>query len=107
MKSSIDTKPRGSTYTVILDGEDISNRCFAFDSDEGWADCYQLDNNGKIELEEIEPVLGSSWKEYDTKKERLFGTICFYENIKADEIGRKAHSEWIKVFFAGKRENNE
>ena len=54
MKLNVD-ELKGRTYTVILDGEDISNRCLAFDSDEGWADCFVLDDNGKLALIEVAP----------------------------------------------------
>jgi len=106
MRSSVrEAREQGKTFTVIVNGNDVSNRCFGFDSDEGWADCYILDDNGNLALIEVAPKDG--WKEFDTVTERLHGSVIFYENIKADEIGRKAHSEWIKVFFARKRAENE
>jgi len=106
MRSNVrEARAKGKTYTVILSGEDISNRCIAFDSDEGWADCYILDDNGNIALREVAPKDG--WKEFDTVTERLHGTVIFHENEKDDEQSRKVHSAWVREFFRVKREENE
>ena len=95
MRLSVD-ELKGDTYTVILNGEDISNRCFAFDSIEGWADCYQADDKGKIIVQEN-----------DLLTERLHGSICFHKNPNADENSRKVHSAWVREFFRVNREENE
>lgn len=50
---------------VYLDGERIENKCFEFDSDEGWADCYVY-KNGEIVVD------GDS-----LRTERLTGNITY------------------------------
>jgi len=87
-----DSTPR-ETFTVLLDGKDISNRCFGFDTIEQWADCYQIDGKGKIIVTQT----------YDTAVERLYGALVVIKDPKDDKYGQKAHSSWIKRFFAGKR----
>jgi len=93
-----ETRTKGKTYTVIVNGEDVSNRCFAFDTVEGWADCYQVDDNGKIIITET----------FDTAVERLQGTVIIHENPKlSDKSGMAAHKRWVKDFFESERENSE
>lgn len=101
MRENIHDKPTGVTYTVLLDGKDISNRCYAFDTLEGWADCYELEESGQLKIEET----GSShgWKDYDLVRSRLFGDVSAVkhpENIEAYD--RLAHSSWTAAFYRAK-----
>ena len=75
----------GRTFTVLLDGEDVSNRTFAFDDIEGWVDCYVRDEKGDLKLEEIKSKSG--WKEFELVKERLFGEVFVIEDTKKEENG--------------------
>jgi len=93
MRHCVDDLEPGQTFMVVLDGENVSNRCFAFDTDEQWVDCYKLDDRGTILITQT----------YDTVVERLFGEVVVYLEPFDDKHGQKAHSSWIKDFFAGKR----
>jgi hypothetical protein len=65
MKLSVDTKPEGHTYTVLVDGFNVSNRCFSFDTIEGWADCYILDDKGQLSISDV----------FEPNTERLHGDV--------------------------------
>lgn len=34
--------------TVTVDGVDVTSRCFALDTEEGWADCFDRDERGNV-----------------------------------------------------------
>jgi hypothetical protein len=93
MRHCVDDKEPGERFTVLLDGKDVSNKCFGFDTVEQWADCYQTDSKGKIIVMDT----------YEIARERLFGDIVVNRDPIDDEDSRKAHSSWIRRFFAGKR----
>jgi len=81
----------------MLNGENVSNRCFGFDTVEQWVDCFVRDDKGQLVVLET----------YEIARERLFGDIVVYRDPTDDEKSREAHSKWVKDFFAGKREVNE
>jgi len=60
-----DTAKEAVIHRAFLDGVDISNQCFALDTDEGWADCY-VTEDGKvaIDLDKGGP-----------KEQRLYGLV--------------------------------
>ena len=37
---------------VLVNGDDVTTRCTAFDTDEQWADLHVLDDKGKVQLNE-------------------------------------------------------
>jgi len=41
---------------VFLDGRDVTNECFAFDADGGWADCWQKDAAGQYVRDPDDPL---------------------------------------------------
>ncbi len=83
MRLSIDDKPKGSTYTVLLDGKDISNRCYEFDTIEGWVDCYIRDDDGKLVVTDT----------FEVSRERLFGDVFVTKDIIEEEEVEKAQKE--------------
>jgi len=96
MRHCVDDLAPGETFTVMLNGENVSNRCFGFDTSEQWVDCYQRDDKGMIVITET----------YETVKERLFGEVVVYKDPKSpitmDEYNERAHSVWVKAFFRAK-----
>jgi len=95
MRHCVDDLEPGQTFTVLLNGENVSNRSIGFDTVEGWVDCYKLSPDGTIFVS----------KTYDTVVERLYGDVVVHLDPRDDKCGQKAHSSWIRRFFAGKREN--
>lgn len=45
MRVHVDTHPRAC---VLLDGKDISDRCYEADDDEGWVGVFKVDDTGRI-----------------------------------------------------------
>lgn len=96
MRHSVDDLAPGQTYTVLLYGENVSNRCVGFDTVEQWVDCFKLDDRGTILIDAT----------YNTVTERLYGDVVVYEDSREeseDENSKKAHSHWIKEYFKAKR----
>ena len=51
MRVIVGETPRAHEYRCYLDGEDISDWCVAADDEEGWADCYARNAEGKTYLD--------------------------------------------------------
>ena len=54
---------------VYVDGVEVTNRCYAADDGEGWADCYVLSADGKKVMVDI-ALLGRC-----VETERLWGKV--------------------------------
>jgi len=61
----------GKTYLVHLDGEEVSDRCFIADEEEGYVDCYVM-SKGHILFDEVENAPAT---------ERLDGKVVITEGI--------------------------
>ncbi len=87
MRLNVKNIEKGHTFTVLVDNEDVSNRCYGFDTIEGWADCYVLDKGGKLRIE----MTGTShgWKDYDVVKERLFGAVLVTKHVNKEQTAKK------------------
>lgn len=83
MRVEVANKPIGVTYTVTVDGEDISNRCVGFDTVGGWADCYVLEASGQLKI--VDTGSSHGWKTYDTITERLVGDVFATKHIETIE----------------------
>lgn len=66
----------GRTFTVLLDGKDVSNSCFAFDTIEGWVDCFVRDKDGKLVVQNT----------FEVSEERLYGDVSVTENVRKEYI---------------------
>jgi len=86
MRLNVKNIEKGHTFTVLVDNEDVSNRCYAFDTDEGWADCYVLDEGGKLKIEDTGNT--HSWKTYDIVKERLIGDVSATKDVKKEQTAK-------------------
>lgn len=93
MRHCVDDLEPGQTFTVLLDGEYVSDRCFGFDTDEQWVDCHKVGDNGNILID---------YEVYETLRERLYGDVVVYLDPFDDKTGKKAHSRWVKWFFDAK-----
>jgi len=101
MRFDVRDREEGATYIVTLDDVNISMRCFAFDTEAGWADCYVVDDSGLLKIEATGTSHG--WKDYDIVEERLFGDVRVTKKVDtADDDGKREHSSWIKAFFRAK-----
>ena len=49
----------------LVDGVDVTNRCYAADDEEGWADCHVVNEEGEVLL-----ISGGG-----VQNERLYGTV--------------------------------
>jgi len=67
MRVVIGETPDAQRYHCFLDGQDISNRCYAADDEEGTAWCYVRDDAGRLVLNAASPA--------EPLTERLTGTI--------------------------------
>lgn len=101
MRLNVDNIENGATYTVLLDGKDISRQCYAFDTEKGWVDVYETDSDGNLRLEVTGQKAG--WLEKDLVRRRLFGDVSVTKDVNKGEIGKKAHSHWIEAYFQAKR----
>lgn len=73
MKLNVKDFKEGETYTVLLEGKDVSDRCFNADEEGGFVDLYLLDKEGShsFKLNEAgDAVLN----------ERLFGEVTIRKN---------------------------
>ena len=86
MRLNVKNIEKGHTFTVLVDNEDVSNRCYGFDTIEGWADCYVLNESGQLEIKDN----GSShgWKTFGIVKERLFGDVIAINHVNKGETGK-------------------
>ena len=67
-------------YRCWVDGLEVSNRCFAADDVEGWADCYQVDDYGKVV---------AFWNEDGERyllPVRLHGKVCLRRMERVEKI---------------------
>jgi hypothetical protein len=86
MKVHVENIENGDTFTVLLDNEDISNRCYAFDTIEGWVDTYEADSDGKLKLVVIGEKNG--WLEKDLVRKRLFGVVSATKDEKEEQTAK-------------------
>lgn len=67
MQVIVGETPDAQSYRCFLDGQDISDRCYGADDEEGVAWCYKLDDEGHLMRDNAHPG--------ELLTERLVGAI--------------------------------
>ena len=66
MQVVVGTTPDAHLYRWFVDDEEVTDRCFAADDSEGWADCYRINTAGTFYADRMGR---------DTARERLHGSV--------------------------------
>jgi len=86
MRLHVKNIENGDTFTVLLDGKDISSQCYAFDTEKGWVDVYETESDGKLKL--VTAGEKNGWLEKELVRKRLHGDVSVTKDLKKEANGK-------------------